>query len=134
MCYRDVYVFFFFFFLMIRRPPRSTLFPYTTLFRSTRGEEFFSILQGHGVAPSDFLNNVINYFTKLKQGAYMDSGTSEVFNKTAQKAAASAEDWVRKADRIAGNAAYELAQSQLVDYLNETEEIRKKQLKSILSR
>src|SRR3712207_8556879 len=25
----------FFFFLMIRRPPRSTLFPYTTLFRST---------------------------------------------------------------------------------------------------
>src|SRR3712207_9087921 len=26
----------FFFFLMIRRPPRSTLFPYTTLFRSAR--------------------------------------------------------------------------------------------------
>src|SRR2546427_7073088 len=26
--------FFLFFFLMIRRPPRSTLFPYTTLFRS----------------------------------------------------------------------------------------------------
>src|SRR6478735_11108748 len=28
-------LFSFFFFLMIRRPPRSTLFPYTTLFRST---------------------------------------------------------------------------------------------------
>src|SRR5206468_10916600 len=28
--------FFFFFFSMIRRPPRSTLFPYTTLFRSAR--------------------------------------------------------------------------------------------------
>src|SRR5271167_5101827 len=28
-------LFFFFFFLMIRRPPRSTLFPYTTLFRSS---------------------------------------------------------------------------------------------------
>src|SRR5215204_6789839 len=27
---------FFFFFLMIRRPPRSTLFPYTTLFRFLR--------------------------------------------------------------------------------------------------
>src|SRR2546427_13215607 len=27
-------VYFLFFFLMIRRPPRSTLFPYTTLFRS----------------------------------------------------------------------------------------------------
>src|SRR5438132_1849614 len=26
-----------FFFLLIRRPPRSTLFPYTTLFRSRRG-------------------------------------------------------------------------------------------------
>src|SRR5256885_7337060 len=31
---RDQY--YFFFFLMIRRPPRSTLFPYTTLFRSAR--------------------------------------------------------------------------------------------------
>src|SRR2546427_10203961 len=29
-------LFSFFFFLMIRRPPRSTLFPYTTLFRSRR--------------------------------------------------------------------------------------------------
>src|SRR5256886_11603759 len=29
----------FFFFLMIRRPPRSTLFPYTTLFRSGDVEE-----------------------------------------------------------------------------------------------
>src|SRR6185437_16647506 len=29
-----IYFLFFFFFLMIRRPPRSTLFPYTTLFRS----------------------------------------------------------------------------------------------------
>src|SRR2546422_6044365 len=30
----------FFFFLMIRRPPRSTLFPYTTLFRSLIGFDF----------------------------------------------------------------------------------------------
>src|SRR3712207_7299730 len=29
----------FFFFLMIRRPPRSTLFPYTTLFRSLAQDE-----------------------------------------------------------------------------------------------
>src|SRR6267378_608568 len=33
-CARWLYVSAFFFFLMIRRPPRSTLFPYTTLFRS----------------------------------------------------------------------------------------------------
>src|SRR5260221_386426 len=32
--------FFAFFFLMIRRPPRSTLFPYTTLFRSQRAAEW----------------------------------------------------------------------------------------------
>src|SRR5688572_31872422 len=34
----------FFFFLMIRRPPRSTLFPYTTLFRS--GRDRVRIVQG----------------------------------------------------------------------------------------
>src|SRR5205809_2903525 len=34
------------FFLMLRRPPRSTLFPYTTLFRS-RGEEFGPRRQPH---------------------------------------------------------------------------------------
>src|SRR2546429_4356334 len=33
------YVIFEFFFLMIRRPPRSTLFPYTTLFRSLRRDK-----------------------------------------------------------------------------------------------
>src|SRR2546430_10023976 len=32
---RAIHYSFFFFFLMIRRPPRSTLFPYTTLFRSS---------------------------------------------------------------------------------------------------
>src|SRR2546430_15428156 len=35
LCIRTIYhIIFLFFFLMIRRPPRSTLFPYTTLFRS----------------------------------------------------------------------------------------------------
>src|SRR5260221_10785378 len=36
-------LFVFFFFLMIRRPPRSTLFPYTTLFRSRHS----SLVNGH---------------------------------------------------------------------------------------
>src|SRR5574343_1252889 len=36
---------FFFFFLMIRRPPRSTLFPYTTLFRSDTGQQIANELQ-----------------------------------------------------------------------------------------
>src|SRR6266498_5776436 len=39
----------FFFFLMIRRPPRSTLFPYTTLFRPHRGRE--PRLQRRGLRP-----------------------------------------------------------------------------------
>src|SRR5258705_12182505 len=39
--------FVFFFFLMIRRPPRSTLFPYTTLFRSCRARLVAEIDQGH---------------------------------------------------------------------------------------
>ena len=44
------FVRFFFFFLMIRRPPRSTLFPYTTLFRSGAFlclEHFASAVQKH---------------------------------------------------------------------------------------
>ena len=39
------YLFIVFFFLMIRRPPRSTLFPYTTLFRSNFLGKFFGVSQ-----------------------------------------------------------------------------------------
>src|SRR5436305_9091633 len=39
--------YFLFFFLMIRRPPRSTLFPYTTLFRSGVGVRVLA--RGHGL-------------------------------------------------------------------------------------
>src|SRR5260370_20166448 len=35
----------YFFFLMIRRPPRSTLFPYTTLFRSDRAFDVYAGVQ-----------------------------------------------------------------------------------------
>src|SRR3989454_7940382 len=38
----------FFFFLMIRRPPRSTLFPYTTLFRSGQAQH----VRADGARPS----------------------------------------------------------------------------------
>src|SRR6266404_7971341 len=38
-CFFFLSFLFFFFFLMIRRPPRSTLFPYTTLFRSPLGSD-----------------------------------------------------------------------------------------------
>src|SRR2546422_11590699 len=50
------FFFFFFFFLMIRRPPRSTLFPYTTLFRSRRkarpGQEPLGLREVLVVEPS----------------------------------------------------------------------------------
>src|SRR5438093_2573330 len=52
---------FFFFFLLIRRPPRSTLFPYTTLFRSVGelqvrkllGYDRARLVAGLGVAETD---------------------------------------------------------------------------------
>src|SRR2546427_8261558 len=44
---------FFFFFLMIRRPPRSTLFPYTTLFRSVPPHSEFQQLLEPGLARAD---------------------------------------------------------------------------------
>src|SRR5260370_35228491 len=52
-----------FFFLMIRRPPRSTLFPYTTLFRSQSGKTLTGISTGFpdidsltlGLQPSDLI-------------------------------------------------------------------------------
>src|SRR5438094_9490962 len=46
----------FFFFLMIRRPPRSTLFPYTTLFRSNIG-----------ISQSTFSVKVLNLFSRSRR-------------------------------------------------------------------
>src|SRR2546426_6957497 len=43
-CY--TFLIFFFFFLMIRRPPRSTLFPYTTLFRSIQRRDVPAVQDG----------------------------------------------------------------------------------------
>src|SRR3712207_7283038 len=50
-----------FFFLMIRRPPRSTLFPYTTLFRSTRtsqsrGSRGRTVRRGRGRPAAEILH------------------------------------------------------------------------------
>src|SRR5256885_12271111 len=48
----------FFFFLMIRRPPRSTLFPYTTLFRSLKVEfQAATYGAGGGVLDRDFFRS-----------------------------------------------------------------------------
>src|SRR5262249_60296145 len=60
-----------FFFLLIRRPPRSTLFPYTTLFRSASDvrDEFVSVTeklmdelaQCYNVLPQLDINNTIDH-------------------------------------------------------------------------
>src|SRR5258708_31190968 len=46
---------------MIRRPPRSTLFPYTTLFRSPRLSLglHFNLTEGHGLQPAAGIGAVI---------------------------------------------------------------------------
>src|SRR2546429_3369487 len=51
----------FFFFLMIRRPPRSTLFPYTTLFRSARAARALN-LSPRG----DLVEAAANLFSHLR--------------------------------------------------------------------
>src|SRR2546425_3246713 len=43
----------FFFFLMIRRPPRSTLFPYTTLFRSVKDGANYVLVGSLGGMPKN---------------------------------------------------------------------------------
>src|SRR5258708_11026864 len=54
---------FFFFFLMIRRPPRSTLFPYTTLFRSQRVELVDE--QHHVLALGDLVHHRLEALLEL---------------------------------------------------------------------
>src|SRR5260221_7194444 len=66
-------LFFFFFFLMIRRPPRSTLFPYTTLFRSPAEQrELDNFLQENlansHICPSKFPMGAPVFFIKKKDG------------------------------------------------------------------
>src|SRR3712207_5126632 len=73
-----IFVFFLFFFLMIRRPPRSTLFPYTTLFRSEpygvlvplvrdadplekAHPELFGLLAGHPLDGPRGLDDVLDH-------------------------------------------------------------------------
>src|SRR3712207_7379390 len=53
-----------FFFLMIRRPPRSTLFPYTTLFRSDLNRRLFMERK----KASDFDQELLNLFDQYVHG------------------------------------------------------------------
>src|SRR2546430_12623281 len=61
-----MYQYVFFFFLMIRRPPRSTLFPYTTLFRSIPEDlaEPVAIAANEWVLCMQFGNDAKNPFVR----------------------------------------------------------------------
>src|SRR5690554_6997684 len=75
----SVYVFFFFF-LMIRRPPRSTLFPYTTLFRSLyRGDvEYPADLRERFLKFVDHIQDLGVYFRSIHLGNRSEEHTSEL--------------------------------------------------------
>src|SRR5258708_40328750 len=68
--------FFFFFFLMIRRPPRSTLFPYTTLFRSfalALGGYLWRRMQFPSVPGDIFKSFMVAYFALDRKSTRLNS-------------------------------------------------------------
>src|SRR5438309_7879466 len=65
--------FFFFFFLMIRRPPRSTLFPYTTLFRSVLGCTEIPLIMNDANSPLPTLDS-----TRDRKSTRLNSSHSSI--------------------------------------------------------
>src|SRR2546430_15134227 len=65
--------FFFFFFLMIRRPPRSTLFPYTTLFRSSYRDYLYLTATGRNDWTSTLPPGTNSYFYPSVGGSFVFS-------------------------------------------------------------
>src|SRR5690348_18127590 len=62
----------YFYFLMIRRPPRSTLFPYTTLFRSWSEADFVTALL-KGTSPDGQ-----HYFPAFPYGSYQHASIEDI--------------------------------------------------------
>src|SRR2546422_5745171 len=75
-------VIFFFFFLMIRRPPRSTLFPYTTLFRSkTSVRQRMSTIRDDVVGQTSaaiYAQNEMQFTPTLRSQVRSEEHTSEL--------------------------------------------------------
>src|SRR2546430_3342446 len=74
MCFNTHYsIFLLFFFLMIRRPPRSTLFPYTTLFRSLNKPDWESLNDVFAYHPANLflvVNGYLDLPPETKPGTY----------------------------------------------------------------
>src|SRR5438477_9134929 len=71
----DVILFFFFFFLMIRRPPRSTLFPYTTLFRSPMS---LSVASAHSASAATTIPMITVFEVATTDSLRSEEHTSEL--------------------------------------------------------
>src|SRR5207253_9108874 len=76
--------FFFFFFLMIRRPPRSTLFPYTTLFRSIHAQSWFFRYRASHPTRSAYNRSPQRQVGKARSAAYTRK-TAKCFFRFEQK-------------------------------------------------
>src|SRR2546430_5223233 len=73
----------FFFFLMIRRPPRSTLFPYTTLFRSRLGKDTLrtGVRWADPLANQKFENETLStnfWFARDRKSTRLNSSHSQI--------------------------------------------------------
>src|SRR5438477_4523578 len=64
-----ILIFVFFFFLMIRRPPRSTLFPYTTLFRSV----YMECIVSHLLKEGDHISGAFGYWRSEEHTSELQS-------------------------------------------------------------
>src|SRR5215468_2979968 len=73
-----LFLFFFFFFLMIRRPPRSTLFPYTTLFRSRLRANQLQL------TIADFISEAHDTHHPIASGLYYDEQKPEALRRSEQ--------------------------------------------------
>src|SRR5260370_36792733 len=77
---------------MIRRPPRSTLFPYTTLFRSYRSRQNYRLTDKDSIVLSDFDNKTTDSVfdgtlkqglsVQLEQSPFLDLVSEDKINET----------------------------------------------------
>src|SRR5205823_14269740 len=74
----SILIYLFFFFLLIRRPPRSTLFPYTTLFRSIEACGISTLSQSPMLGFHKQMDNRIKLLEEIlsfrMQGVEFDNG------------------------------------------------------------
>src|SRR3712207_3504541 len=82
---------------MIRRPPRSTLFPYTTLFRSTQAPHAQNLRSGQKMGPLEFVD------TMLKDGLW-DAFQGYHMGTTAENVAEKYQITREQQDRFAANS------------------------------